>query len=138
MNDKLKTAMIKYGITAVIAGLMAWLALDLRAFSLMTDPAEKYRALADAFTIPGMTLIMVWLLVLVSAEGIFDGIGYALTHTITTLIPGLGGKKTEAYADYLERKAVNRAGKKSSVFLLHVGLAFMAVSIVFIVLFYTV
>lgn len=133
-----KTALLKYGITAAAAALVSWLTLDLHGFAYVTGDADKYRILADAFTIPGVTLIMVWLLVLVSAEGIFGGIGYALTYTISTLIPGLGGKKTEAYADYLERKQANRAAKMKCSFLWHVGLAFMALAGVFIILFYRV
>ena len=75
---------------------------------------------------------------LVSGEGIVDGIGYALAYTVTTLLPGMGNKKAEAYADYIERKQASRAGRMSCAFLWHVGAAFMIPAGVFIVLFYGV
>ena len=71
MNQRINTA-AEYVVTAVLAGLTVQLALDLRLFDGMTDASEKYRALADAFTIPGITLIMMWLLMLAAAEGVFD------------------------------------------------------------------
>ncbi|MBQ8368654.1 MAG: DUF3899 domain-containing protein [Clostridia bacterium] len=133
-----KTTILKYGITAAAAGLITWTTLELHGFAYLTSDAERYRLLADAFTIPGVSLIMVWLLVLVSGEGIFDGIGYALSYTVTTLLPGMGNKKAEAYADYIERKQAARAGRMSCAFLWHVGAAFMIPAAVFIVLFYGV
>jgi hypothetical protein len=132
-----EAAFLKYGITAAAAGLITWLVADLHGLGFAADSAVKYRVLADAFTIPGITLIMLWLLALVSMEGIFDGISYALIYTASTLFPGMGGRKNEAYADYVERKAANRGTRKGIAFLWHVGAAYMIPAIVFTVLFYT-
>lgn len=133
-----KTAFFKYGITVLLAGLTAWLVTDLHGLAYAADSASKLRILADAFTIPGVTLVMLWILVLVSMEGLFDGIAYALSYTVSTLLPGMGGRKNEAYADYLERKAANRGSRKGISFLWHVGAAFLIPAIVFTVMFYTI
>ena len=137
MKDRKTNTAAEYGTAAVLAGLTIQLALDLRLFEGMTDASEKYRALADAFTIPGITLIMLWLLMLAAAEGIFDGLGYALTRTVSGLIPGSGGRKTESYAEYLERKTADRSGKRCG-FLLYEGLVCTAAAVVFTALYYSV
>ena len=136
MNQRINTA-AEYVVTAVLAGLTVRLVLDLRLFDGMTDASEKYRALADAFTIPGITLIMMWLLMLAAAGGIFDGLGYAFSRAVSGLIPGFGGRKTEIYAEYLERKAAARPGKHCG-FLLYEGVICTAAAVVFTALYYSV
>ena len=109
--------------------------LDLRGFSLMTGSAERCRALADAFTVPGVTLIMLRILGEVSASGVFDGIAYALTRALLGLL-GTGGGKAEYYRDYLERKASVRSSGKGFSFLGQVGAVFMIPAAVFTVMLY--
>jgi len=131
-----RAALWKYGFTSVFAGLSAWLILELHGFADLTEPAEKYRLLADAFTVPGVTLMMLWLLILFSGEGIFDGIGYALSCTAGMLFPGTSGHRAEAYSDYLGRRRERRAAGKSCSFLWHTGTAFMLPAVICIALFY--
>jgi len=131
-----KTAFLKYGTAFSAAGLIAWLVTDLHELGKTADSAGQYRILADAFTIPGITLLMVWLLALVSMEGFFDGIAYALSCTVAFLFPVMGNRKTEAYRDYLERKSATRGSRKEIAFLWHAGGVFMVPAIVFLLLFY--
>lgn len=135
MNEKI-TAVIKYGTASAAAWFAVWLALELRGFSAMMPLPEKYCALADAFTIPGVILVMMWLLVLAASEGTFDGIGYVIGCAVLALFPI--GRKPDTYADYRERKMSGRLNAKSSVFLFETGLLFLTAACGFTALFYYV
>ena len=128
--------LLKYLITASVAGVCVLLILWLRDFSVAPTLLEKYRILSDAFAVPGVCLIMFSLLIWASSEGAFDFLGYAFNRVGDMMIPGHGAmKKHETYYDYVERKRGKRA--KGFWFLFFVGLAFTAVSVVFIILFET-
>lgn len=126
--------LLKYGITALVGGLMAWLTLDLHGFSRTMPQLQQYRLLCDAFTIPGVILVMVGFLVMIANAGNFLGLGYAAKHAVKMLIP-FGNKKDERYYDYYQRK--QQQGKvKGYGFIFVTGLIFMAVAMVFFTLFY--
>lgn len=135
MKCKPGQPLFRYGMTAAAAVFAVWLSLELRGFSLMTGSAERCRALADAFTVPGVTLIMLWILGTVSASGVFDGITYALDCAVRGLL-GTGGGKSESYGDYLDRKASVRASGEGFSFLGQVGTVFMIPAAAFTVMFY--
>lgn len=138
MNRKsLLRNLLKYGIAVSVGGLMVYLTITLHGLAEATTPAEQYRILADAFTIPGVVLMLVAALVAVSNEGIFTGVSYSLTWMIRTLIPLAALKNgKESYYDYAQRKRANRV--KGYGFIFFTGLAFFTVAIVFTVLFYRV
>ena len=73
MSKELKNNLLKYGITALIGALMTFTTLRSYHFAEAVTNAEKYRILSDAFTIPGVVLIMFGLLVMVSNGGFFNG-----------------------------------------------------------------
>ena len=129
-----KSAVLKYGIAALIGAALAAIYLLLRDFSGAEPPAERYRMLCDAFTIPGTLLILSAALVALANAGSFTGIGYSAQNLFHHLIPGMG-LKHETYGDYYERHKKKVTGYG---FLLHVGAVFMAVALVFFVLFYRV
>ena len=131
----MKSKLVKYSLAALFGAVLAGLYLFLHGFSFGAQPAERYRMLCDAFTIPGVLLIASAALIALSNEGSFTGISYSMGHLFRQLIPGMGLKQ-ETYGDYLER----REGKKVKGygFLLQVGLVFMAVALLFYALFYHV
>lgn len=117
----------------VIAIAYAYLELnDFLELSLL----NKYRILGDAFFIPGFILICVGGLMFASASGALDGIGYALHCVGCTLIPGRRLYKYKTYGDYIESKQENRV--KGYGFLFISGLITLAISVVFLILFYSV
>ena len=132
-----RKVILKYVITTTVAGLISLLVLFLRDFWNTTELVDKYRYLADAFTIPGVLLIMIAALIWISSTGFFDGLAYAITRAGGMLIPFYKkGREHLTYYDY-------KMSKKDKVphgysFLFFVGLAFMVVSIVFVVLFESV
>lgn len=135
MSSTLKTNLLKYGITSAIGFLLVWLYFwlqfeDLSALAAL-ETLELYRRICDAFTVPGVLILMSGCLVWLSNEGALDGVSYAVSFAIRMLIPGMGGH--ERYSDYLERKRSNRV--KGYGFLFIVGGAFFAVAILFLVLY---
>ena len=95
---------------------------------------ERYRTLCDAFTIPGILLLCVGGLTWASSLGALDGLAYVFHVMAKGLIPG---KRLEMlkYSDYvMERREKESIGFG---FLLISGAVVMAISIVFLILFYT-
>lgn len=134
MSKEAKAKLLKYGCCVLFIGLLAYLYLNLHSFS-DADLSNKLRLLCDAFTIPGLLLIMFGGLLWASNEGAMDGLGYVLGRLARTLVPGDGIRKHERYADYVERKRNNPVRGFSFLFI--AGGVSLAVSIVFLVLFYT-
>ena len=130
----LRKNLIKYGLALVIAGAMTVGYLLGHGYTPDLPDLDRYMMLCDAFTIPGLTLIMVAALVALSNEGSFTAVGYAVRYAIRRLIPGPGGRQ-ETYAEYVERKT-GQERIRGYGFLFHVGLAFFAVAMVYLVLFF--
>ena len=136
MENNRWTVFLKYGVTILIGGLIAYAVTDFHGYGAAVTAQEKYRILCDAFTIPGVVLMLCAALVWISNEGMFTGIAYSLTHAVLSLIPlaYARNKKLEKYADYLERK--NESRLRGYGFLFFVGAGFFVIALVFLVLFY--
>lgn len=133
MSKRVKVLLARYGGSATFVGFMAWLYISLRDFD-GAKLVDKYRMLSDAFTVPGILLLMFGCLIWISNLGALDGLAYAVSFAIRSLIPG-ARYKDEKYGDYVERKRENRV--KGYGFLFISGGVTMAVAIVFMILFYS-
>lgn len=133
MSKRLKTRLAKYGGAAAFVWLMAWLYISLRDFD-GAKLVDQYRMLSDAFTVPGILLLMFGCLIWISNLGALDGLAYAVSFAVRSLIPG-GRYRDEKYGDYVERKREKRV--KGYGFLFISGSVTMAVAIVFMILFYS-
>ncbi len=134
MSKNVKVRLIKYGVSIGIGLLLAYGYIALREFS-PAPLVEKYRMLCDAFTIPGVVLLMSGALMSVANAGALEGVGYVLSQGFGMLIPGKG-LGTETYEEYIERKREKRV--KGYGFLYISGALFLAVALVFIILFYSI
>ena len=134
MSKTLKTRLIKYGSCALFVGMMAYLYFSMREFHT-ASLVEQYRMLCDSLTVPGILLLMMGVLVWLSNEGAFLGIGWALNWTVRSLIPGGRGFRDETYADYVERKTANRI--RGYGFLFISGGITMAAALVFLALYHS-
>ena len=135
MNNTKNTA-IKYLVTTGIALLGAIVILWSRNFIAIDDLAQKFRALADAFCVPGVILMCFSGLIWVSSDGFFDGLGYAFSRVGGMFIPAYKAKH-ETFLDYKQKKHDKRAEKNSGSlwFVFFVGLGFFLVSLVFTLLY---
>ncbi len=128
-----RATVLKYGITTFIAGLITFFIARGRYPDAGAAASEKYRALCDAFTVSAVLLLAFGALLWVSGEGVFLGIGWAVKNAVLILIPGQALNR-ESYAEYRARKL--STGKASGFgFLFIVGAVFLAVALVFLVLY---
>ena len=133
--SRIKSIIIKYAICLGVAGIIVWLTLMLRDFSAIADSALRMKALADAFTIPGVVFLMVGVLVWVSTTGFFDFLGYALGNFGRALIP-MSKKPHQSFYDYKVSRMEKRAAGYSCIFV--TGALLVAVATIFTILFYRV
>ncbi len=134
MSDRLKSNLLKYGISSGFAAVMVYIYCSSRHVFLQPE-LERWRILCDAFTIPGLTLIMVGFLLMIANEGFFDMLSYACSKAVGMFLPGRGfSEKDEKYYDYVQRKKDKRA--TGFGFLFVVGGVCMALAMLFMFLFY--
>lgn len=133
MKKGLKGILLRYGIASLIGGLLAWMVIEIRGYSSAAPLSMRYMVLCDAFTVPGILLFLSGLLVFVANEGAFEGVSYVFSRAKQALVP-FSKKKDITYGDYVEERRKKEKIKGYS-FLILTGLAFLAVAVVFLVLF---
>lgn len=134
MSDRAKINLAKYGITTGLALVLIWIYCSTRNLFLQST-MERWRILCDAFTLPGLTYIMVGFLMMIANEGFFDMLSYACSKAVGMFLPGRGfAEDGEKYYDYVQRKKENRT--KGFGFLFVVGGILMAFALLFLFLFY--
>ena len=135
MSREQKVKLIKYGGASLFCAVMAILYIVPRNITEQ-ELVGQYLILCDAFTVPGILLIMFGFLVLLSNSGALDGISYALQDLKRVFIPGAGLEKHERYSDYVERRRQKKATGYGFLFV--VGGICTAIALVFMALFYSV
>lgn len=132
MSQEKKVRLCSYAIAFGLSLLLAAVYVLLRDFGSLSWK-ERFLVLSDAFTVPGVLLLCIGGMCWISTKGGLDGMAYILKYVSSLLIPGrpFDGKK---YADFLEE----REGKRRSGFgyLLITGLVCLAITGVFMVLYY--
>ena len=135
-NKRRLSVLIKYLVSLVVGALFVVMVLFIENYFSATETIERYKILSDAFTFAGVLLILFAALVFISSKGGFDGIGYSLSRLVKMLIP-FANRSDETYAQYKERKRAKGITKGYSCVFFS-GLAYFAVSIVFLFLYYNV
>lgn len=133
-KKKLLTTLIKYACCIIPGAIISWLVLDQHGYSSALSDVERYRILCDAFTIPGVILIMAGALVWISNLGGFDGLSYSLKIALKRLLPFGSVEKPEKYFDYVERRKGKRL--KGYHFIFITGIGFLALALFFMFRFY--
>lgn len=139
MEEKTKrrlTVFLKYLVSLAVGALFVLTVLFVEEYFKATETLAKYKILSDAFTFAGVLLMLFAALVFISSKGGFDGIGYALSRLVKMLIP-FANRTDETYAEYKERKHA-KAITKGYACVFFSGLAYFAVSIVFLILYYNI
>ena len=133
MKKTIWKSILKY-VLALAAGLgmvYAYIApRDLASQTLV----EQYHILCDAFTLPGLLMASVGLMVLMGNLGALDTLAYAVHFLLHTFIPLLG--KGKSYLDFMLERREHRVHGYGFLFV--VGLLLTAVGIVFLLLYYNV
>lgn len=129
-------SIIKYIIAIAVGLLLSYYVMLVNDYNEVTDEVVRLKLLADAFTVPGVILIMASLFCWLSSQGAVDGIGFAVSGLFRRLLPGAQYKEPEKYYDYIMRKQEKRKGGYG--FLAIVGAGFLLIAVVFIVKFYKI
>lgn len=106
MKKETVKIIIKYAIASIIAVCFVLLNLSLRDFFKETELKEKYRMLADSFTIPGLIYVLLGLLIMLTNKGSLDALGYMVKRAVKMLVP-MSKKDNMTYAEYKETKKGN-------------------------------
>lgn len=133
MNRSILKKVIKYLITFLACGSLTCLYLSLRDFT-QAELMEQYRMLCDALLLSGLFPVLFALLLALSNAGALDGISYLAGRAIRMLIPG-SKRREERFFDYVERKRNNPV--RGYGFLFVAGGCFLAASMIFYFLFYS-
>ena len=129
----------RYFAAFLMGGGITWFILKANAYPTVEDLADRYRILSNAFTSPGVILLVVGALVWVSTTGALDMYSYAVGGLFRRFIPGArltNPAEKETFYDYTQRKKEKRI--RGYGFLFVTGGIFTAVGIVFLILFHTV
>ena len=128
-----KANLIKSGIVTVVGILVVILFVSSSDFGAQTT-VDKYKILCDAFTIPGLLMLMFAAMLSISNEGGLDGVSYLVKQGFRMLT--FRGISQEKYLDYVQHRRENRLTGYG--FLYIVGAVFMAVALIFLALFYSI
>lgn len=134
MSKRLRNNLLKYGISVAVCAAVVIFFCTVRDFDKM-KLVDRYRTLCDAFTIPGLLCLCLGVLLWISNDGFFYGLGYCIEVTWRALIPGTK-QKMEKYYDYVQRKKGQKV--MGYGFLFVVGGVCMAIALVFMALFFKI
>ena len=136
MQQEKKSLLIKYGICFGVASLITVLVFWIRGF-FTDNVGVNIQILSDGFFVSGILLLSFAGMMFISGEGALIGIGFVLRSVAQIFIP-MGRRNHEFYGKYRERVLAEKKARKqeSDHCALVVGLAFLAISIVFTVIWY--
>ena len=125
----------RYLITAGVGLLIVLLVVLMKNGFEEQDVEIAMQIWCDAFFVSGVFLTCGGLIVVASNAGVFDMLGYAVSLLWYTFKSSKVERKYKTFYDYREAR---KDRKRSVSFVLIVGLALIAVSVVFLILYETV
>lgn len=134
MRKSRKVMILRCLSAAAVGGAVAWFYGTSRWQEEM-ELVEQYRVLCDAFSIPGILMVLFALLFSLNNLGALDTIAYLMSFLPRMIAPGAFGEP-EKLIDFVENRRQKRS--KGYGFLYIVGFIFLGIAIVYLVLFYRV
>jgi len=134
VRKSLKVKLLRWLGTPAIGAAVAWWYATSRWEEEMTLVLQ-YRVLCDAFSIPGIMMVMIALLLTLNNLGALDTIAYLMSFLPRMIAPAAFGEP-QMFIDYVEQRREKR--NKGFGFLYIVGFLFLGVAIYYLVKFYSV
>ena len=134
MRKSRKVMILRCLSAAAVGGAVAWFYGTSRWQEEM-ELVEQYRVLCDAFSIPGILMVLFALLFSLNNLGALDTIAYLMSFLPRMIAPGAFGEP-QKLIDFVENRRQKRS--KGYGFLYIVGFIFLGIAIVYLVLFYKV
>lgn len=132
MSERLGKNLLKYGICSAVCLAYAAFHCFSRGITQMSA-VDLYRTVSDGFTVPGMLCVFAGLLVWLSNEGVFNGIGYVLKYAAKSLMFFTRRGEVEKYSDYVESRKDKEITGYSFLFV--VGGICLVIAVVFVFLY---
>jgi hypothetical protein len=134
MKEQNKALLIKYIVCFGVASLITFIVFWTKGF--FTDRVGvNIQILSDGFFVSGILLTMFAGMLFISKEGALIGIGFVLRNIVQAFTT-MGRKNHEFYAQYRERKLAERRQRASDHCVLHVGLLFLTIGVIFTLIWY--
>lgn len=127
--------MKKYIITSSIGLVVAILIVLSKDIFSQSEATKVYHILCDAFFVPGVCITCFGLLVFTSNEGTFDMIVYGTKKFFSLFKKDMSNEKHKTFYEY---RVAQHEKKFSFAYLLYVGLAFIVISLVFLIFYYNI
>ena len=134
MRKSIKVGILRCLSAAAVGSAVAWWYGTSRWVEDMAL-VEQYRVLCDAFSIPGVMMVLFALLFSLNNLGALDTIAYLMSFLPRMIAPGAFGEP-EQLIDFVERRRLKRS--KGYGFLYIVGFIFLGIAIFYLVKFYSV
>ena len=127
----MKTKLLQYGITTLVVGLLSLFIMWMKDLFIQTDSQEIMKILTDAFFAPGMIAVCFGLLIVASNGGTFHIFSYGLSSFANLFRKDRTKMRYKTFYDY---KEAMKDEKKPYGFILIVGLVFIAISMIFMII----
>ncbi len=135
MKEK-KTPLLSYAIQAALALIIAFLGARASGFTPEAEPAWICRYLSDGFFVAAVMLTGMGLLIWVSATGFFDMLRYGFSSLLVLFTPLKDPRDHKHFYEWKCEREAKRAGKPVTWSTLFVGLGCLALSLLFLALYY--
>ena len=126
----LKSILVRYLITVAVGLSFVYSYIAPRDLANQTL-IEQYHILCDAFTLPGLFMMLIGLMLLMGNLGALDAISFAFHYLFHTFLPLTGESMT--YLEFVEDRREHRIHGYSFLFV--VGTVFTAIAVVFLLLY---
>ena len=126
---------LRYAIAAVFGAALALIIVSAKGIFAEDRTQEVMRLLSDAFFVSGIILTAAGLILFASNGGLFDMLGFAMILLFGVFKRDVSDRK---YKDFYEYREAKKGTKRSVVYLLLVGICYVAIAALFLVLYYKV
>lgn len=131
----MKKNILRYSIASAIGLALAFVILCFKNIFSQTDAVKVFQILCDAFFVTGICFACIGVIMLAGNGGAFDMLGYAFVMLFDALRKDISKRK---YKDFYEYRQAKKEKKRNVLYMFVVGGAFIAISVIFLILYYQV
>ena len=131
----MKKNILRYSIASAVGLALAFVILCFKNIFSQTDAVKVFQILCDAFFVTGICFACIGVIMLAGNGGAFDMLGYAFVMLFDALRKDISKRK---YKDFYEYRQAKKEKKRNVLYMFVVGGAFIAISVIFLILYYQV
>ena len=131
----MKKNILRYSIASAVGLALAFVILCFKNIFSQTDAVKVFQILCDAFFVTGICFACIGVIMLAGNGGAFDMLGYAFVMLFDALRKDISKRK---YKDFYEYRQAKMEKMRNVLYMFVVGGAFIAISVIFLILYYQV